>query len=157
DQSHKKKQEVTYLHALLVVKTPDDWDTCTLATFVSRGEDERHGPFATWHANGQPARQGEFRYNQPVGKFTSWFSNGQKQWEGTYADGRQEGVWIWWHENGQKAITGEYHDGVAVGVWSWWEASGKLAKRADLPGVQGAAEGLRQAQLKPAVEPGLPL
>lgn len=127
-----KKQETTYLHALLVVKTTDNWDTCTLATFENRGADERHGPFTAWHRNGQPARQGEYRYNLPVGKISYWFDNGQKQIDGMYVDGRQEGVWTWWHANGQKAITGEYHDANPVGQWAWWQANGKVAQRSDL-------------------------
>jgi antitoxin component YwqK of YwqJK toxin-antitoxin module len=156
-----KKQEVTYLHALVVDKTPDNWDAGTLATFESRGEDERHGPFATWYANGQPAKVGEFRYNQPVGKFSTWYPNGQKQLEGMYADGQQEGVWTWWHENGQKAITGEYHDGAGVGQWSWWATTGKLSKKADLTrAAQTVASpprsDLREAKLQ-HVEPSLPL
>jgi antitoxin component YwqK of YwqJK toxin-antitoxin module len=131
-QQLAKKSEAMYLHAALVVKTPDNWDTATLAVFESRGRDEKHGPYTAWHKNGQLSRQGEFRYDLPVGKFIYWFSNGQKQMEGTYADGRQEGSWTWWHENGLKSIAGEYRDATPIGVWSWWLASGKLAQKADL-------------------------
>jgi antitoxin component YwqK of YwqJK toxin-antitoxin module len=88
-----KKSEVTYLYAPLAIKTPDDWASCTLAKFESQGEDEKHGPFRAWHPNGQVAKQGEFRYNRPVGKFLYWYPNSQKQMEGTYADGKPEGVW----------------------------------------------------------------
>jgi antitoxin component YwqK of YwqJK toxin-antitoxin module len=114
------------------VKSPDNWDTCTLAVFEARGQDEKHGPFTAWHKNGQLARQGEFRYDLPVGKFLYWYPNGQKQMEGTYIDGRQDGPWIWWHENGLKSIAGEYENATPVGVWQWWQASGKLAQKADL-------------------------
>jgi antitoxin component YwqK of YwqJK toxin-antitoxin module len=157
-----KKQEVVYLHALLAVKTPDSWDRGTLASFESRGQDERHGPFVVWHSNGQVAKQGEYRYNLPVGKITYWFANGQKQMEGQYIDGRQEGVWTWWHENGQKAITGEYHDAVAVGQWSWWTAAGKVAQRANLSHDTAVVEQAEsQSELREAkvrhIEPGLQL
>ena len=127
-----KKLETTFLHGPLVVKTPDSFDACTLAAFETRGIDERHGPFTAWHKNGQLSKQGEFRYNLPVGKIDSWFENGQRQMEGLYVDGRQEGVWTWWHGNGQKAIAGEYHDGNAVGKWTWWQPTGKVAQRADM-------------------------
>jgi antitoxin component YwqK of YwqJK toxin-antitoxin module len=127
-----RKLETTFLHGPLAVKTPDNWDACTLAVFETRGTDERHGPYTAWHKNGLPAKQGEFRYNLPVGKITQWYDNGQKQMEGLYVDGRQEGVWTWWHPNGQKAITGEYHDATAIGKWSWWAADGKVAQRADM-------------------------
>jgi antitoxin component YwqK of YwqJK toxin-antitoxin module len=147
------------------VKTPDSWETCTLATFEQRGTDERHGPFTAWHRNGQPSRQGEYRYNLPVGKISYWFDNGQKQMEGMYVDGRQEGVWTWWHANGQKSITGEYHDANPVGKWAWWQANGKIAQRADLsaekpltspvPTPEQGGEA-REAKLQ-LFEPGLPL
>ncbi len=155
-----KKQEVGYLHAMLVVKTPDSWEQGKLATFETRGHDERHGPFIVWHPNGQIARQGEFRYDLPVGKVAYWFSNGQKQLEGQYVDGRQQGLWTWWHENGQKAITGQYEGAKPIGQWSWWTASGKLAQKADLTPQTALVEqprdsllDLREAQL---VEPRLP-
>lgn len=156
-----KKNEITFLHAMLVVKTQDDWDTATLATFESRGEDERHGPYSIWYSNGQLARQGEFRYNLPVGKLTLWYDNGQKKSEGTYVDGRQEGVWAWWHDNGQKAITGEYHDGIAVGNWSWWNTIGKIAQQTNLshdrPGVLPSAEETSEPREARQPTPGLPL
>jgi antitoxin component YwqK of YwqJK toxin-antitoxin module len=162
DQARQvKKQEVTYLHATLVVKTPDSWERGTLAVFDTRGKDEKHGPFTAWHRNGQLARQGEFRYDQPVGQLAYWYPSGQKQLEGTYVDGRQQGVWTWWHENGQKSITGEYHDAKPVGQWSWWTASGKIAQKADLSQDRAVIEQtpeaqseLREAKLRP-VEPGL--
>jgi antitoxin component YwqK of YwqJK toxin-antitoxin module len=143
-QQLAKKSEAMYLHAALHVKAPDNWDTCTLAVFESRGQDEKHGPFTAWHKNGQLARQGEFRYDLPVGKFLYWYPNGQKQMDGTYVDGRQDGPWIWWHENGLKAIAGEYENATPVGVWQWWQASGKLAQKADLS---------ERAQVGPVPEP----
>jgi len=165
-----KKLETVVLHGSLAIKAPDNWDTCTLAAFEVRGVDEKHGPFSTWHPNGQIAKQGEFRYNLPVGKVTYWFENGQLQMEGMYVDGRQEGVWTWWHANGQKAITGEYRDATPIGKWNWWQADGKLAQRADLSNRPLAApsptpeadsemreakqQQLRQLQL---IEPGLPM
>jgi uncharacterized protein len=127
-----KKTEATILHAALVIKTPDNWDKLTLAVFESRGQDEKHGPFLAWHENGQIARQGEFRYDLPVGKFQYWYANGQKQMDGSYVDGRPDGEWIWWHENGLKSIAGSYRDGSPAGLWQWWKATGKLAFKNEL-------------------------
>jgi antitoxin component YwqK of YwqJK toxin-antitoxin module len=127
-----KKTEAMILHAPLVMKSADDWESATLAVFESRGQDEKHGGYTAWHKTGQIARQGEFRYDLPVGKFLYWYANGQKQLDGDYVDGRQHGDWTWWHENGLKSISGSYENGQPVGTWSWWQASGKLAQRADL-------------------------
>lgn len=135
-----KKHEFTYLHAALAVKTPDNWDTGALATFESRGQDERHGPYSVWHANGQLARQGEYRHDLPVGKVAAWYASGQKQLEGQYADGQQEGPWTWWHENGQKSAAGEFRGGVAIGSWSWWNNAGKIAQQSQLSGLTGETQ-----------------
>ena len=132
ERQQTKRFEATFLHAALAIRTPDDWDTASLAVFEPRGQDEKHGPFTAWHPNGQLARQGEFRYDLPVGTFLYWYPNGQKQMEGTYIDGRQDGQWTWWHENGLKAISGAYRDATAIGLWQWWEPTGKLAQKADL-------------------------
>jgi antitoxin component YwqK of YwqJK toxin-antitoxin module len=164
DQARQfKKHDIAHLHAALVLKTPDNWDTGTLATFESQGHDERHGPFSIWHANGQLARQGEYHRDQPVGKLAAWFASGQKQLEGQYVDGRQEGIWTWWHENGQKAATGEFRGGVAVGNWAWWSTAGKIAQRSDLSpdraridAAPEVASEIRQARV-PTIELGLPL
>jgi uncharacterized protein len=137
DAEHKRS-EILYLHAPLAVKTLDNFHTATLAVFEQRGQDEKFGPFRVWHQNGQLARQGEFRYNLPVGKAIWYFPNGQKQMEGTYVDGKQEGIWTWWHQNGLKQIAGEYQQGVAVGQWSWWKEDGKLAQRTDLTSARTA-------------------
>ena len=159
----RKKLETTILHAALVVKAPDNWDTANLAIFEARGQDEKHGPFTAWHANGLLAKEGEHRFNLPVGKIVYWFPNGQKQMEGMYVDGKQEGVWTWWHANGLKSIHGEYRDGTPVGQWSWWKDTGKLAQKADLsaekvvgrPGSQGVPNPA-EAKLQ-LVEPSLDL
>lgn len=131
DAEHKRS-EIYYLHAPLVVKTTDNFHTGALATFEQRGQDEKFGTFRIWHNNGQLARQGEFRYNLPVGKATWFYANGQKQMEGNYIDGKQDGTWIWWHANGLKQISGDYQDGVAIGKWLWWKEDGKLSQRSDM-------------------------
>lgn len=137
DAEHKRS-EIFFLHAPMVVKTPDNFHAATLATFEQRGQDEKFGSFRVWHANGQLARQGEFRYNLPVGKATWYYANGQKQMEGTYVDGKQEGSWIWWHQNGIKQIAGDYRDGVATGKWQWWKEDGKLAQKSNMTSAKVA-------------------
>lgn len=132
DDGGQKRAEIMYLQAPLVVKTPDNFHAATLATFEQRGQDEKFGAFRMWHANGQLAREGEYRFNLPVGKATWFYSNGQKRMEGTYVDGKQEGNWTWWHLNGMKQIAGDYRAGVASGTWHWWNDDGKLARKSKL-------------------------
>lgn len=127
-----KKSEMTFLHAMLYVHTPDNWDKALLAIFDTRGQDERHGPFTIWHPNGNTARQGEFRYNLPVGNVSYWYENGQRQMEGSYSDGKQHGEWTWYYQNGQKSIVGRYNEGKPVGEWTWWKEDGKVAQKLDM-------------------------
>jgi len=158
-----KHREIAYLNAMLYARVPDDWDKAQLAVFEARGQDEKHGQFKTWHANGNLARQGEFRYNLPVGKINYWYENGQPQTEGGYVDGRPHGVWTWYHPNGQKSIVGEYRDGAAIGTWTWWNADGKVARKSEMtrrqpaPVVQGVPQpsSQREANIRiELVEPG---
>lgn len=153
-----KRREINYLDAMLYARTPDDWDKALLATFETRGQDEKHGPFTTWHPSGAIARKGEFRYNLPVGKIEYWYENGQPQMDGMYIDGKSHGTWTWYHANGQKAIVGEYRDGVATGQWTWWKEDGKVAKKADFSGqtpapvVQGLPQPTDQREANVRIE-----
>ncbi len=151
--ANRKKSEGIYLFAKLVKQTDDDWWNTRPATFAADGKEMKHGPWVSWHSNGQMESQGRFDRDQPVGKFTWWHTNGQKSIEGSYADGKQSGAWLWWHANGQKSIQGAYHQGNPSGPWHWWTADGKLVQRADFSEAQSIvkqrdnADAPRQAEL----------
>ncbi len=127
-----KKSEGTYLHAAMVLETPDNWWNAQLATYSRDGNDERHGPWATWFRNGQQQIAGQYEHDVPSGDFTWWYSNGQIASQGAYEDGHPQGTWVWWHENGQKATLGEYELGEPVGKWNWWQENGRLARATDV-------------------------
>ncbi len=133
----QKKSEGMYLFAKDSEKTPDDWWNCKLAETVKAGADERHGPWTSWHSNGQRQLEGTYDHDVHVGLFTWWHSNGQKQLEGRYFQGKQDGHWVWWYDNGQKSIQGEYAKGNPTGRWTWWAEDGRVAQSADLSGTEG--------------------
>ena len=46
--------------------------------------DEKHGPWTSWHPNGQRQLEGTYEHDVQVGKFTWWHANGQKALEGRF-------------------------------------------------------------------------
>lgn len=132
----QKKSVGVYLHAKLVVETPDDWWDARFATYTTEGSDERHGVWASWYPSGQPQMSGSYENDVEVGKFTWWYANGQKALEGNYEDGKPHGTWTWWHDNGQKSTEGEYANGSPTGPWTWWQDDGKVVQSADFSNAQ---------------------
>jgi antitoxin component YwqK of YwqJK toxin-antitoxin module len=126
-----------YLFAKDVIKTPDDWWTGALATYVKQGADERHGDWASWHTNGSLEMRGQFDHGLEVGAFIYWHPNGQKYAEGTFEEGAETGRWVWWHPNGQKSAEGMYTDGAPDQRWTYWTEDGRVAQRADYSHGQG--------------------
>jgi len=74
----QKKSVGVYLHAKLVVDTPDDWWNAKFATYTTEGRDEKHGLWASWYPSGQKQMSGSYENDVEVGKFTWWYANGQK-------------------------------------------------------------------------------
>jgi len=139
--------EGMYLHAKLVVETPDDWWNATVEQSVAQGKDERHGVWTSWHANGQVHVSGQYENDIPVGTFTWSYKTGQKALIGNYEDGQRHGFWEWRHANGQKATYAEYRNDQPVGRWLWWSEDGKVAEIANLD------QGIGQTFREPAFQP----
>ena len=127
----RKKSSGDVLAAKMVIVKEDDWWNARLADFQPQGKDERHGPWTSWHPNGQEQVEGRFEYGRPHGEFTWWYSNGQKATEGAYRNGERHGMWAWWHENGLKSSMGEFIEGKPAGDWTWWGDDGKVVQKAD--------------------------
>jgi antitoxin component YwqK of YwqJK toxin-antitoxin module len=127
----QKKIEGMVLQARLLMKTPDDWWEAKMATYVTKGKDQKHGPWTAWYSNGQQRFAGEYQLDKPAGSFTWWHPNGQKSLQATYEAGMKQGEWTWWHPNGQKSIQGRYRDDSPAETWIWWHDTGKVAQRVD--------------------------
>lgn len=121
-----KQSEINFLEPERSLTTSDDWWNATMAGFVKEGEPVRHGPWLTWHENGNRKMEGVNCDGQPCGLFTWWYANGQKQTEGGYEAGRHQGVWTWWNEGGQKILEGEFKAGREAGRWTWWDEDGEI-------------------------------
>jgi antitoxin component YwqK of YwqJK toxin-antitoxin module len=125
----RKKTDASYLTAAVIETSPDDFWQFRFAEFAARGEDQRHGAWRSWHANGQLELEGCYEFGRENGTFTWWHANGQKAAEGNFVDGQLDGTWVWWHANGQKASQGDYHYGQLTGLWRGWSADGQLVER----------------------------
>ena len=132
-----KKSKGVYLFAREVEQSPDDWWNAKLMTTTKAGKDEKHGPWVSWHSNGQKQLEGSYDHNLQVGQFTWWHPNGQKALEGRFENGKQDGHWTWWYPSGQKSIHGEYAHGNPTGRWTWWKEDGRVAQSADLSHSEG--------------------
>jgi antitoxin component YwqK of YwqJK toxin-antitoxin module len=136
-QDGSKKSEGMYLFSKEVEQSPDDWWNCKAQVTSKQGKDERHGPWTTWYANGQPQLEGNFEHDLQSGQFAWWHQNGQKALEGRFDAGKQHGAWTWWYPSGQKSIRGEYAHGNPSGRWTWWKEDGKVSQSADLSHSEG--------------------
>ncbi len=145
-----QKSAGMYLHAQQVPSGADDWWVCDVAPFMTKGRDEKHGAWTSWHPNGQERMRGEYRFDVPVGSFTWWHPNGQKALAGEYTQGLQDGDWTWWHDNGLKSIQGQYTAGKATGQWIWWKSDGKVAQRANYDKGEQATETADSGTSEPA-------
>ncbi|MDH3716804.1 MAG: hypothetical protein OES79_01665 [Planctomycetota bacterium] len=133
----KKKTEGEYLLAKQVLASKDDWWSVSFATTIKQGEDEKHGEWRTWYANGQMQVHGVYRHDRPSGEtaWSWWYQNGQKAVEGGYNQGQQHGTWTWWHQNGQKKLAGDYATGEPSGKWIWWKTDGMVLQKMDFSAV----------------------
>lgn len=151
--NQQKKSEGGILFAQVLADGYDDWWNMKLASFIRRGEDQKHGVWQEWYPNGQVRLQGEYELEQPKPNSTWswWYDNGQKAVEGTFAAGQKNGRWIWWHENGQKRVEGHFQNGQPSRNWIWWEEDGIVAKRADFsaPAADAAADVTREQEQSP--------
>ena len=79
----------------------------------------KHGPWATWHPNGNKCQEGMYRDGEQEGMRIWWDDNEKKRKEGKYRYGKEEGTWKTWHPNGQIETEGPYLDGKPEGLWTW--------------------------------------
>ena len=77
-------------------------------------EPEKHGPFVTWHPNGNMAGLGSFFEGEEHGPFTLWYENGQKSQQGEFRHGLPHGRWTAWLEDGTRVYIMDFRDGEIV-------------------------------------------
>lgn len=119
------KADYQVLSATQDLKSRDNFDSSTLATFDSKLDSVRTGSFVLYHQNGEVRARGVYEHDQLVGEFICWYDNGQKEVVGNYDNGKQDGKWTWWHSNGMRKATGNYTEGKLSGDVLAWNEQGR--------------------------------
>ncbi len=77
-------------------------------------EPVKHGPFQSWHPNGQIASQSSYVDGLQHGPMTLWFECGQKSQEGEFKQGLAHGRWKAWLEDGTRIYIMDFRHGEIV-------------------------------------------
>jgi len=87
-----------------------------------RGTDwVNHGPFLSWHDDGEPQAEGSYLDGEPDGEFTMWYPDGSLKVRGRYDRGKEDGLFLSWHDNGRLFIRAIFAHGKEEGpLTSWW-------------------------------------
>ena len=137
-----KKSEGMYLFAKEIEQTPDDWWNLKAMTLTKTGKDEKHGPWQSFHANGQKQIEGTYEHDLQVGKFNWWHANGLKQTQGEFAAGNRTGKWMSWTQDGKLADSND--------------ASDKVETVADVPRLEPVSSPPGLQAIEPAAASGTP-
>jgi antitoxin component YwqK of YwqJK toxin-antitoxin module len=99
-----------------------------------------HGPFMSWHTDGEPQAEGSYFDNEPDGEFTMWYPDGSPKVRSRYEKGKEDGLTLSWHDNGRLFIRAVYAQGKEEGLWvSWWEEGTKSAEGTFHAGLEQSA------------------
>jgi hypothetical protein len=85
-----------------------------------------HGPYTTWHDNGQQAYEATFVEGKIHGLETQWHQNGRKRTEQHYDQGRRHGPRYAWDEGGHLRKEEHYFNDKPDGTWTVWDESGRI-------------------------------
>ena len=82
---------------------------------------KKHGPWVSYHDNGQLYYKGTYEDGKKDGPWVTYWSHGQVWNKGTYKDGKEDGPWVRFWDNGQLHSKGTYKDGKEDGPWvGYW-------------------------------------
>lgn len=90
------------------------------------GSEVNHGPWQSWHENGQEYLLGQYADGERIGMWYTWFPNGRPRGEGAFVAGQRDGTWIYWDEQGQKRREQHLENGLENGPWTEWDEHGKV-------------------------------
>ena len=77
---------------------------------------KKHGPWVSYHDNGQVFSQGTYKNDKEDGPWVVYYKNGQLLSKGTLKDGKMDGPWVGYNDDGTvwEKYTGTYKNGVKV-------------------------------------------
>ena len=113
-------------HVFPVALTPK-WNRAPRTTGSSIGAPASgvmHGPYVSYHLNGEKAASGSYFEDKPDGPWIWWHENTEPKRKGKYIKGKQTGQWSWWHQNGKQKEEGDFLQGRRQGQWVTYFESG---------------------------------
>jgi antitoxin component YwqK of YwqJK toxin-antitoxin module len=77
---------------------------------------KEHGPWVSYHDNGQVFSQGTYKNDKEDGPWVVYYKNGQLLSKGTLKDGKRVGPWVGYNDDGTvwEKYTGTFKDGVKI-------------------------------------------
>jgi hypothetical protein len=81
---------------------------------------KKHGPWVSYHDNGQLRNKGTFKNGKKNGKkngpWVKYHENGQLRYKGTFKNAKKDGPWVGFHQNGNvnEKLTGTFKNGVRI-------------------------------------------
>ncbi len=130
--SKKPKVEYEVLSPAQVLVSLDDWNTSTLATYDSQGEEIKHGSYTFYYETGSVRSKTTYKNGLQDGEFAAWYPNNQREVVGNYVDGKQHGKWSWWHENGMRKAIANYEQGHLIEAPMAWNDQGMRVEATEL-------------------------
>jgi antitoxin component YwqK of YwqJK toxin-antitoxin module len=61
---------------------------------------KKHGPWVSYHDNGQVFSQGTYKNDKEDGPWVVYYKNGQLLSKGTLKDGKMDGPWVGYNDDG---------------------------------------------------------
>ncbi len=83
----------------------------------------------TFHFNGHPDFEAEYRNGVRHGSFREYWHNGQIKCEGRFVRGMKQGMWKYYWNRFQLSSQGQYRDDLKDGFWTEYFENGELRKR----------------------------
>jgi len=68
---------------------------------------KEHGPWVSYHENGQLFNKGIYKNGKKHGPSVSYWKNGQLNFKGTYKDDKTHGPWVFYNETGKVIRKGD--------------------------------------------------
>lgn len=120
--------------ALLLALAPGDTRTETWPSGGRRaeyevahddeGREEKHGPYRSWHENGELEAEGAFEHGKENGAWIFRHPDGTTAASGHYADALKSGTWETFYPGGRPESKGAWVRGARDGRWSFWREDG---------------------------------
>ena len=97
---------------------------------VGQGMGEQHGPYRSFHANGQVAAEGQYTDGFKTGQWHFFDAEGRKRGEVQFVGSNYHGKRVEYFPTGQTKSVEEYSHGFRHGLVQQFDTSGRVVRQA---------------------------